>query len=192
MIAGEVSGDQIGAALIEDLKKLDNDICVFGIGGDRMIAAGMEIQYHIKRMAFLGFAEVIRHLPFIKKVQKGLLKTIKNENIKYAVLIDYPGFNLNFAKKLNAIGIKIVYYISPQVWAWGKSRIKKIKKVVDKMLVVYPFEEELYKKNEVEVELVEHPLIERINKYDFLSREELLSKFGLSEKEILLVMPGSR
>lgn len=192
IVAGEVSGDLIGAALIEDLKKLDSEINIFGIGGDRMSEAGMKIQYHIKKMAFLGFAEVVKHLPFIKQVQNELLKTIINEKINYAVLIDYPGFNLNFAKKLKAIGVKIIYYISPQIWAWGENRIKKIKRLVDKMLVVYPFEEELYKKNEVDVELVRHPLMERIDKYNYISRVKLFSKFGLIEKEILLLMPGSR
>ncbi len=192
MIAGEVSGDYIGAALIDQLKKLDEDINVFGLGGDRMKEAGMHILYHINRMAFLGFAEVVRHIPFIKKVQRELVRTIKENDIKYAVLIDYPGFNLNFAKKLKAIGVKIIYYISPQVWAWGGGRIKKIKKLVDKMLVVFPFEEELYRSNDINVELVGHPLVERIDDYNFLSREELLHKFNLPDKEILLVMPGSR
>jgi lipid-A-disaccharide synthase len=192
MIAGEVSGDQIGAALIEDLKSLNNNISIFGIGGDKMSEAGMKIQFHIKKMAFLGFAEVVKHLPFIKQVQEGLLRTVREQKIRHAILIDYPGFNLNFAKKLKAIGVKIIYYISPQIWAWGENRIKKIKKLVDKMLVVYPFEEELYKKNDINVELVRHPLVERINKYKFLSRGEMISKFGLNEKEILLIMPGSR
>ncbi len=192
MIAGEVSGDYIGAALIEELEKLDNNINVFGLGGDRMSKAGMNIVYDIKRMAFLGFAEVIKHLPFIRRVQTELIRIIKRENIKFAVLIDYPGFNLNFAKKLKGIGVKIIYYISPQIWAWGGGRIKKIKRLVDKMLVVFPFEEELYKKNDVDVELVGHPLVERINEYRFLSRRELLDKFNLTDDDILLVMPGSR
>jgi lipid-A-disaccharide synthase len=143
-------------------------------------------------MAFLGFAEVVKHLPFIKQVQSDLIQVIKAENIKYAVLIDYPGFNLNFAKKLKHIGVKVIYYISPQIWAWGSGRIKKIKRLVDKMLVVFPFEEDLYKKNNVNVELVGHPLIERIHEYKFLNREELWKKFNFDEKEILLVMPGSR
>lgn len=192
MIAGEVSGDYIGAALIAELRKLEPDINVYGLGGDRMKEAGMNILYHIKRMAFLGFAEVVKHLPFIKQVQSDLIQVIKAENIKYAVLIDYPGFNLNFAKKLKHIGVKVIYYISPQIWAWGGGRIKKIKRLVDKMLVVFPFEEDLYKKNNVNVELVGHPLIERIHEYKFLSREELWKKFNFDEKEILLVMPGSR
>ena len=157
-----------------------------------MKEAGMHILYHIKRMAFLGFAEVVKHLPFIKQVQRELIKIVRENDISYAVLIDYPGFNLNFARKLKATGVKIIYYISPQIWAWGGGRIKKIKKLVDKMLVVFPFEEELYRKNDINVELVGHPLVERIDNYNFLSREELLHKFNLPEKEILLVMPGSR
>jgi lipid-A-disaccharide synthase len=192
IIAGEVSGDYIGAALIEELKRLDSSINIYGIGGDRMQNAGMHVLYNIKRMAFLGFAEVIKHLPFIRQVQTELLEIIKKENIKYAVLIDYPGFNLNFAKKLKAVGVKIIYYVSPQIWAWGSGRIRKIKKLVDKMLVVFPFEEELYRKNDVNVELVGHPLIERISDYKLLSRDELMKKFDLPDKDILLIMPGSR
>lgn len=192
MVAGEVSGDYIGASLVKELKQLDRSINIFGLGGDRMQEAGMNILYNIKRMAFLGFAEVIKHLPFIKQVQSELIEIIKKENIKYAVLIDYPGFNLNFAKKLKTIGVKIIYYVSPQIWAWGGGRIKKIKKLVDKMLVVFPFEEDLYRKNNINVELVGHPLIERITEYSYLSREELQRKFNLQDKDIILVMPGSR
>lgn len=192
MIAGEVSGDFIGAALISELKKFDSNINIFGLGGDRMKDAGMDVLYHIKRMAFLGFAEVVKHIPFIRQVQSELIEVIRNENIKYAVLIDYPGFNLNFAKKLKKIGVKIIYYISPQIWAWGRGRIKKIKKLVDKMLVVFPFEEELYKSNSINVELVGHPLLERISEHELLSRDELFKKFNLPDKDIVLVMPGSR
>ncbi len=192
MIAGEVSGDYIGAALIEELKSIDNSINVFGLGGDRMRDAGMNVLYHIKKMAFLGFAEVVKHLPFIRRVQRELLDVIKKEKIKSVVLIDYPGFNLNFAKKLKKIDANVIYYISPQIWAWGGGRIKKIKKFIDKMIVVFPFEEELYKNHDVNVELVTHPLIQRISDYKFLSRQELLKKFDLPDKEILLVMPGSR
>ena len=192
MIAGEVSGDYIGAALIEELKSLDKSINVFGLGGDRMQDAGMNVLYHIKKMAFLGFAEVVKHLPFIRRVQRELLDVIKKEKIKSVVLIDYPGFNLNFAKKLKKIDANVIYYISPQIWAWGGGRIKKIKKFIDKMIVVFPFEEELYKNHDVNVELVTHPLIQRISDYKFLGRQELLKKFDLPDKEILLVMPGSR
>ncbi len=193
IIAGEVSGDLHGASLVAELKNLDPDIEIFGIGGDRMKEAGMRIVYHINKMAFLGFVEVIKHLPFIRRVRKDLLNIIKNEGIKDVVLIDYPGFNLSIAKRLKPLGVKIIYYISPQIWAWGAGRIKKIRNLVRKMLVVFPFEEELYSKAGVDVQFVGHPLLERISEYKYLSREELCEKFGLdAKKEILLILPGSR
>lgn len=193
IIAGEASGDMHGASLIHELKKLDPDIKFSGIGGDRMIAEGMQPLFHIKRMAFLGFIEVLRHLPFIKKVQNEILKKVKDENIDTVVLIDYPGFNLEIADKLKQQRKKIIYYISPQVWAWGRGRIKKIKQLVDKMIVVFPFEEKLYNENGVDAVYVGHPLVEQISRYQFLSKDELFKQLRLNEeKEILLVMPGSR
>lgn len=193
IITGEVSGDLIGASLIRELKKFDADLKIFGIGGDKMREQGMNILYHINKMAFLGFTEVVKHLPLIKKVQADLLAVAKKEEIKNVVLIDYPGFNLSIAKKLKKNGIKIIYYVSPQLWAWGSGRMKKIKRLVNKMLVVFPFEEKLYKSNNVDVEFVGHPLADRINEYQFLSKEELFSKFDLDgSKELLLLMPGSR
>ena len=193
IITGEVSGDLIGASLIKELKKLDAGLTFFGIGGEKMCEQGMNILYHINKMAFLGFTEVVKHLPFIKKVQVDLLAVAKKEEIKNVVLIDYPGFNLNIAKKLKKNGMKIIYYISPQLWAWGSGRMKKIKRLVNKMLVVFPFEEKLYKNNNVDVDFVGHPLIDRIKEYQFLSKEELFSKLDLDgSKELLLLMPGSR
>ncbi len=193
IIAGEVSGDLHGASLIKELKALDGEINIFGIGGDKMKAAGMNIIYHINKMAFLGFAEVVRHLPFIKEVQNNLIKTAVENKIKNVVLIDYPGFNLSIAKKLKKLNINLIYFISPQIWAWGAGRIKKIKKLINKMLVVFPFEEKLYKNAGVNVEFVGHPLIERIKEYDFISKDELYNKFNLEkEKELLLILPGSR
>ena len=193
IITGEVSGDLIGAALIQKLKSLDKNLKLLGIGGDKMSAEGMELIYHSDKMAFLGFVEVVKHLPFIREVQKKLIDVIKKENIKSVVLIDYPGFNLSIAKKLKALGVKVIYYVSPQVWAWAKGRIKKVKKYVDKMLVVFPFEVDYYKKENIDVEYVGHPLPERVNRYSFLSRDEFFKKFNLDEKkDILLVMPGSR
>lgn len=193
IIAGEASGDLHGASLITELKLLDPSMKIFGIGGDRMVAAGMDAQFHIKQMAFLGFIEVLKHLPFISKVRKELLKKIVDEKITTVVLIDYPGFNLNIAKKLHELGIQVIYYISPQVWAWGKGRIDKIRELVDLMLVVFPFEETMYRKYRMDVKYVGHPLIEHVENYTYLSKEELYSKLGLEEgKEILLLLPGSR
>jgi lipid-A-disaccharide synthase len=193
IIAGEASGDLHGASLVTELKLLNSSIEIFGIGGDKMIAAGMKAQFHIKQMAFLGFIEVLKHLPFISKVRKELLQKIDDEKITTVVLIDYPGFNLNIAKKLHELGIQVIYYISPQVWAWGKGRIDKIKELVDLMIVVFPFEEIMYRKYGVDVKYVGHPLIEHVENYSYLSKEELYSKLGLETgKEILLLLPGSR
>ena len=193
IIAGEISGDLHGASLIKELKNLDQEINVYGIGGDKMKAAGMQLSYHINRMAFLGFVEVVRHLPFIKKVQRELLNLIRNMKIGTVVLIDYPGFNLSIAKKLKRLKVKIVYYISPQIWAWGSGRIRKIKKLVNKMLVVFPFEEKLYNNNNVNVEFVGHPLLEQLKHHKFLTKDKLFEKYELDKKrEILLILPGSR
>ncbi len=193
IIAGEASGDLHGAALAEELLKHDNSLQLIGIGGNNMIEAGVKTIFHIKDMAFLGMVEVIKHLPFIFKVEKEIIRLVKKEKIKLAVLIDYPGFNLRIAKKLKALGLKIIYYISPQIWAWKKGRIKKIRERIDKMLVVFPFEKKIYDEGNVPVEYVGHPLVERIERYNFLSKEELFKKLGLEDnKEILLVLPGSR
>ena len=193
IVAGEESGDLVGAAVIKEMKKMNTELMIYGVGGDRMKTEGMNLIYHINKMAFLGFTEVVKHIPFIKKVQKELVTVSIENNIKTAVLIDYPGFNLNVAEKFKNIGMKIIYYVSPQLWAWGSGRMQKIKRLVDKMIVVFPFEEDLYKSKDVNVEFVGHPLIERINDYNFLSREELNDKFNLeAAKEILLLLPGSR
>lgn len=193
IISGEVSGDLIGASLIRELKSLKPDLKITGIGGDKMKSVGMDLIYHTDQMAFLGFVEVVKHLPFIREVQKKLIDVIKKEEIGCVVLIDYPGFNLSIAKKLKPLGLKIIYYVSPQLWAWAKGRVKKVRRLVDKMLVIFPFEVEFYRKENVDVEYVGHPLVERINHYKFLHKDELFSKFNLEKgKEILLVMPGSR
>ena len=193
MIAGEASGEMHGAALVEELFREDNSIQVVGIGGDKMIAAGVNTLFHIKDMAFLGMIEVLKHLPFILKVERELIELVKKEKIKLAVLIDYPGFNLRIAKKLKKLGLRIVYYISPQIWAWRKGRIKKIRKRVDQMIVVFSFEKEMYDEANVPVEYVGHPLVERIENFKFLPKSELYYNLGLEEsKDILLVLPGSR
>lgn len=193
IIAGEASGDLHGAALMRAMMNINPDLTFYGIGGDNMIEAGMHADFHIKEMAFLGFFEVIKHLPFIIGVKKSLIKRIEKENIEEVVLIDYPGFNLNFAGKAKKMGLKIFYYISPQIWAWGKKRIKKIKKLIDKMLVVFPFEYDFYKRAGVSVEYVGHPLIDRLENFSFQEKEPFYEKYGLSLKnDILVLMPGSR
>jgi lipid-A-disaccharide synthase len=193
IIAGEVSGDILGGELSAELMQLDNKIKLFGIGGEKMKQAGVEIIYHINKLAFLGFAEVVRHIPFVKKVQNDLIKVIREKKIKHIIMIDYPGFNLNFAKKIKPFGVKVLYYVSPQVWAWGKRRIKKMKSLVRKMFVVFSFEEKIYKDEGIDVEFVGHPILDRINGYNFLSKENFFESRNLdTTKDILLILPGSR
>lgn len=193
LIAGEASGDMHGALLVEELKKIDPGISISGVGGDKMRAAGMNLLYHIKSMSFLGFAEVIKHLPYIKKVRKNLIDYVLQNKITTVVLIDYPGFNLSIAKKLKELNIQLIYYISPQIWAWGTGRIKKIKSLITKMLVIFHFEEDFYKKAGVNVEFVGHPLIDHINGYPMTERGEFYRNFNLDEKkDILLILAGSR
>jgi len=197
VIAGEASGDLHGASLIRELKNLDSSLKIFGIGGDKMKAEGMELIYHIDKMAFLGFVEVIKHLPFIKKVQRDLIAEVKKRKVSEVVLIDYPGFNLSIAKKLKKLEpelkLELIYYITPQVWAWGKGRVYKIRELFKKVLVVFPFEEKFFKEKNVNAEFVGHPLIQEIDNYNFVSRNLLDNKFDLDPaKEILLILPGSR
>ncbi len=193
IIAGEESGDMHGAALIKEIKRCEPDVKFFGIGGDRMVNEGLQAQFHSSDTAFLGFLEVVKHLPFILKIKKTILQLVKSEEIGRVILIDYPGFNLRIAKDLKAMGLDVIYYISPQLWAWNKKRIEKVKQSVDKMLVVFPFEVDFYRNEGVDVEFVGHPVIDRLNTQEYLDRKSLCSFFGLScDKEYLLVMPGSR
>lgn len=186
IIAGEVSGDIHGGKLVAELKKQNPEIELSGIGGDQMIQYGFNAIYHIKQMAFLGIGEIIKHLPFIRKVFNTLIENVKKEKPNAVVLIDYPGFNLRFAKAMHKLGIPVIYYISPQLWAWGKRRVKKIKKYVDKMLVVFPFEVEFYKKHRIQAEYVGHPLVdEHLDKV-------YPKKINRSEEIILGLLPGSR
>ncbi len=186
LVAGEQSADNHGATLLEEIKK-QADIDVFGIGGDRLKSAGMMLTVHLKEMAFMGIGEVIRHLPFIRKVHKELMDLVQTEKPDFAILIDYPGFNLRMAKSLNKAGIPVIYYISPKIWAWGKGRIKKIKRYVNLMLVLFPFEKKLYDNYRVPVKFVGNPLVDQ--HHTFLT--DGMKNFD-SQNARLGILPGSR
>jgi lipid-A-disaccharide synthase len=191
IIAGEASGDNVGGLLASELKLLRPDIELFGLGGDRMDISGVEIRYHINQLSFLGFWEVLKHIPFIKEVERDLLNQIRERRPSLAVLIDYPGFNLRLAGKLRSLNIPIMYYVSPQIWAWGRGRISKIKKLVDKMVVVFQFEKEMYEKEEMSVEWHGHPLLEIVKpRY---KRAEFIKKLGVEPGlKYIGIFPGSR
>src|SRR3990172_7885150 len=191
IVAGEASGDLHGSNLVRELLNLDPNIKFFGMGSDMMKEAGVHITYHVRDMAIMGIFEVISKLPLIKKAMRDMediMSIIKPDTL---ILIDYPGFNLRLAKKASARGIKVIYYISPQVWAWHKSRVKTIAKVVDRMMVVFPFEVPIYEKAGVNVDFVGHPLMDVVpyQREPHEVREGLGSK---SSDRVIGLLPGSR
>ncbi len=191
MIAGEASGDIHGSGVIRELKLRRPSVEVYGIGGDNMQREGMEILYHSSSLSFMGFIEVIRHVSLIRTVEERLEKVLVDRPPDVLVLIDYPGFNLRFARKARRHGVRVLYYISPQVWAWHKSRVKKMRPLVDRMKVVFPFEVELYKNEGIDVEFVGHPLVESLRSN--LTREEFCGSAGLDAGgKIVGLFPGSR
>ena len=191
IVAGEVSGDIQGAKLVAELKELSPGIKITGIGGDNMKSAGVELLHHVREMSFLGFSEIIKHLPFIRRVLNELTHWIEMNRPSAVVLIDYPGFNLKLARRAKKLGCKVIYYISPQIWAWGKSRIKKIARFVDLMIVVFPFEEKLYKDYGINVEFVGHPMLEGLDNTS--TKAEFFEKHNLDERKTLIgLLPGSR
>ncbi len=188
IIAGEASGDLHGSNLIKELKKLDHEANIRSWGGDLMQAAGAEVIKHYKELAFMGFIEVIKNLPAILNNLKFCKEDILQFQPDVLILIDYPGFNLRIAKWAKAQGIKVIYYISPQVWAWKESRVKLIRNVVDKMLVILPFEKEFYEtKWDFKVDYVGHPLVKVID--DFLNNNSSKKE---NEKPVIALLPGSR
>ncbi len=194
VIAGEASGDLHSSNLMKALLEENSSIEFRYWGGDKMAAVEPKgLVKHIKELAFMGFLEVLLNLRTILKNISFCKKDIEGFAPDALVLVDYPGFNLRIAEWAKSKGIKVYYYISPQVWAWKQSRVHKIKKVVDHMFVILPFEKEFYAKFEMEVEYVGHPLIDEITKFkqgnDALS---LRQRNSLDERPILAVLPGSR
>lgn len=191
IVAGEASGDLHGAGVVRELKKINPSMDIFGIGGDKMEKEGMSLTFHVREMSFMGFIEVLKHLPLIRAVEKTLEQLLIFKKPDVVVLIDYPGFNLRFARTVKKYGIKVVYYISPQVWAWKKGRVLKMRGLIDKMLVVFPFEVPIYEKENVPVQFVGHPLVEEMQ--EMMSKENFSKRYDLdSSKKFIAVIPGSR
>jgi len=191
IIAGEASGDTLGAGFVREFLRLEPNSSFFGLGGDKMARAGVRLSYHIKDLAFLGFWEVIKNLRSIWKIEKDILDRTDKLHPQMAVLIDYPGFNLRLATKLKKQGIKVFYYVSPQIWAWGARRIKKIKENVDLMTTIFKFEKDIYEKAGMPVKWVGHPLLDEIKVPS--DREEFFQRAGLERNGIHIgLFPGSR
>ena len=187
LIAGEASGDLHGSNLIKAILQKDTDAHIRCWGGDLMQEAGGTVVKHYKDLAFMGFAEVLKNLGTILSNLKFCKQDITAFKPDVLVLIDYPGFNLRIAQWAKEAGYKVVYYISPQVWAWKENRVKLIKKVVDKMLVILPFEAPFFDKWNYKVEYVGHPLVQVVN--DFLAHYHPAHAYS---KPVIALLPGSR
>lgn len=193
IIAGEASGDLHASNLMKSLLKKDSQAEFRFWGGDLMTAvAGFEPVKHYKDLAFMGFLEVAKNLRTILKNIKLCKEDLKAHQPDVLILVDYPGFNLRIAEFAKSLGIKVVYYISPQLWAWKEGRVEKIKKFVDEMLVILPFEKDFYIKHNVDTHFVGHPLLDAILDLPEINIEQFKKDHYLNEKEIIALLPGSR
>ncbi len=193
LIAGEASGDLHGANLIKALKKKDKDASFRFWGGDLMQEAGGDLIKHYRDLAFMGFVEVLLNIRTIFSNIKFCKKDIEEYNPDVIIFIDYPGFNMRIAKWAKERGIKTHYYISPQIWAWKEGRIKSIKRDVDAMYVILPFEKEFYEdKHNFPVHFVGHPLIDAIANRTQVKQSEFLEENGLDDRPIIALLPGTR
>ena len=192
IITGEASGDMHAAHLIRSLRQKDAQAVIRGWGGDRMEAEGAEIVKHYRDLAFMGIVEVLMNILTVVRNISYCKKDILLFNPDVLILVDYPGFNLRIAEFAHKKGFRVVYYISPQVWAWKKSRVHKIKRVVDQMLVILPFEKDFYAKYGIEVEFVGHPLLDELKEQPKINREDFTKKNNLEDKPIVALLPGSR
>ncbi len=191
ILAGEASGDHHGALLMAAMQERDRTCRFAGVGGENMRARGLEHLYNAEELAMVGFVEVLRHLPFILRVMRRVVKFILEWQPERVILIDYPGFNLRLARRLHAAGINVTYYISPQLWAWHEKRVEIIRQCVDQMLVIFPFEVDWYRQRGVEAKFVGHPIMEEPE--PDISRRDYFRSLGLSpDRPVLTLFPGSR
>ncbi|NVN98243.1 MAG: lipid-A-disaccharide synthase [Geobacteraceae bacterium] len=191
IVAGEVSGDMYGARVVEEAHRIDSTVRFFGIGGEKMRAASVETFVDSKEMAVMGLFEVLGHFGTIYRAFRLMERLLKSEKPELLILIDYPGFNIRLAKVAKKAGIKILYYITPQVWAWHTSRVKKIAHLVDHAAVIFPFEVSFFAKEGLPVTFVGHPLLEMAKASMTLAAARY--EFGLdSGLRTVGLFPGSR
>ncbi len=193
IIAGEASGDLHASNLVYALRGAAPDSVFRGWGGDLMEAQGVELVKHYRDLAFMGFMEVAAHLPTILKNFRFCEEDLERWKPNVLILVDYPGFNLRMARFAHSRGLKVFYYISPQLWAWNASRVSKVKKFVDRMFVILPFETEFYAHYDYRVDFCGHPLLDVINdSMERPSRSAFLERNDLPDRPIVALLPGSR
>jgi lipid-A-disaccharide synthase len=191
LVAGEVSGDLHGSRLVEAIQSIDPEIQFFGVGGEGLKRVGMKLLYPSQSLSVVGITEVLLKLRPILRALRGLKKSLDRERPDLIILVDFPDFNLRLAKIAHRRGIPILYYVSPQVWAWRPKRIKLIARLVKKMIVLFPFEVPLYEAAGVDVEWVGHPLLDTVR--PALSKEKAFQQLGLDPKRRTIgLLPGSR
>lgn len=187
IITGEQSGDSNAAKVINELKKSSSDFDITGIGGIELEKEGMELLYNYKEVNFIGLYSVIKNIRKIKGILNNCVNFVKKNQPELVVLVDFPSFNLKFAESIKSFfNGKIIYYISPQVWVWNTKRVEKIKKLIDRMLVIYPFEVDFYKNYGINAEYVGNPLLKRIQ--EFLRENKKIN----NTKKTITLLPGSR
>jgi len=187
IVAGEASGDLHGASLAAELKRAAGDVNLVGIGGDRMAAQGVRLGFHVKDLAVVGIVEVLAILPRLYHAYRWLMRILRDNPPDVVVLIDYAEFNLFFAGRVRKRGIPVVFYISPQIWAWRRGRVRRIARNVDEMVVILPFERDFYKEHGIKVSFVGHPLVEQLG-----TLPEIMEKHDDKGAFVIGWMPGSR
>lgn len=195
IIAAEASSALYAQRLLQEWKERGREVNAFGVGDKAMIDLGFEAFGRAEDMAVMGLKEVLSHYSEIKKVFYDIVAECEKRRPKFILLLDYPGFNLRLAKELHRLNIPIIYYISPQIWAWKQGRIKQMQAYISKTLVILPFEKDFYKKHGVDVEFVGHPLLDEIDRFKKSSwdRDLMRSRQGIEPEDFLLgLMPGSR
>ncbi|HTK49955.1 MAG TPA: lipid-A-disaccharide synthase [Gemmatimonadaceae bacterium] len=191
VVAGEASGDLHGSAVARALAERGAPYRLTGIGGDEMRAAGVELVEHTERLAVMGFLEVLKHVPLHYRLARALRRRIASGRVALVVLIDYPGFNMKIAAAARAAGVPVLYYITPQVWAWGAKRLRELARTVTKAAVILPFEEDLLRRHGIDATFVGHPLLDRAR--ELPGREAARATLGIGADERLLALfPGSR
>lgn len=190
-MAGEASGDLHAANLVKEIKSLDANVRFLGMGGKSLAKEGVELLYDAAKLSVVGLAEVFSHLKDIRKARTLLISALKDWQPDLLILIDFPDFNLSLARKAKKLSIPVFYYISPQVWAWRSGRIKTIAKLVDKMVVILPFEKQFYKLHHMEVDFFGHPLVDHVKTR--VSAEAFRQQHGIKKEQTLIgILPGSR
>lgn len=193
VLAGEVSGDMHAAGAIAELLKARPDVKIFGVGGQKIRELGAELLFDTAQMSIMGMVEVIKHAGFLRRVIRELKAAVLREQPSAALLVDYPGMNLIMARFLHELGIPVIYYISPQVWAWKEGRVKAIKRDVERLLVIFDFEVEFFQRHGIKAEFVGHPVLEELAELSFPAREWFLEKAKLApETRLVGLLPGSR